>query len=46
MSDYAWFALKCMAIIAVIGCAVWVTETGWSLWALLLMPSFSSDDAK
>lgn len=45
MSDYAWFALKCMVIIAVIGGAVWVTETGWPLWALLLMPSWRSDDS-
>lgn len=46
MTDYAWFALKSMVILAVIGVAVWVTQTGWPLWALLIMPSYRSDDSK
>lgn len=44
MSDYAWFALKSMVIIAAIGVAVWVTQTGWPLLALMLMPSWRSSD--
>lgn len=46
MSDYGWFVVKSVAIIAVIGLAVWLTASGFPLLALLFLPSWtgSSDD--
>lgn len=43
MSDYAWFAIKGMVYLCLIGFAVWFTKSAMPLWALLLMPSFTDN---
>jgi hypothetical protein len=43
VSDYGWFALKGIGYLALIGFAVWLTESGWPLWALMLMPSWGAN---
>ena len=43
MSDYGWFAIKGMCYLALIGFAVYWTDSATPLWALLLMPSWLGD---
>ena len=43
MSDYAWFAIKGMGYLALIGFAVYWTDSAVPLWALLLMPNWLGD---
>jgi hypothetical protein len=42
MSNFGWFALKCISMVALIGFVCWMTTSATPLWALLLMPSYSS----
>ena len=46
MTNYGWFAIKGIVMIGVVGLAVYVTNTGWPLWALLLFPDYSDGDKK
>ena len=41
MTDYAWFAVKGIGYLVLIGLVCWWTTSGWPLWALLLMPSWT-----
>lgn len=43
MTDYAWFALKGISYVVIIGVAILVTESALPLLALLLMPSWTKD---
>lgn len=45
MSDYAWFVLKGLGYLALIGFAVWLLRSAAPLFALLLMPSWTASDA-
>jgi hypothetical protein len=42
MSDFGWGALVIIAYVALVGVAVYLTKSGWPLWALLLVPSIST----
>lgn len=44
MTDYAWFAIKGIGYLTLIGFACWVTESGMPLWALVFMPSWGKAD--
>ena len=44
MSDYAWFAVKGMGYLALIGFVCYWTDSAMPLWALLLMPSWGTDE--
>ena len=44
MNDYSWFALKGLGYLFLIGFAVYLTNSATPLWALLLMPDWSSKD--
>jgi hypothetical protein len=44
VSDYGWFAVKGVVYLALIGFAVWWTNSAMPLWALLLMPSWENKD--
>lgn len=44
MSDYAWFALKGIGYLTLIGLVCFWTGSAMPLWALLLMPSWAKDD--
>lgn len=46
MSDYAWFALKGIGYLVLIGFVCWALQSAWPLWALVLMPSWTADDKK
>jgi hypothetical protein len=41
---YLAVALMYTSFFAVIGFAVWWTESAWCLWALLLTPSYKESD--
>lgn len=43
MTDYTWFAIKGIGYLILIGFAIWWTESAMPLWALLLMPNWTSD---
>jgi hypothetical protein len=43
MSDYAWFAVKGMGYLALIGFVCWVATSPWPLLALVFMPSWVPD---
>lgn len=46
MSDYAWFALKGIGYLALVGVAVWILHSAWPLLVILFMPGWSSDTCK
>jgi len=39
-------ALICIAFFGLIGFALWFTKSPWVLWALLLIPNYSSRHSK
>lgn len=41
MSDYAWFAVKAIIYLILIGFAVYLTKSAMPLWALLAIPSWT-----
>ena len=43
MTDYAWFAIKGIGHLVLIGYAIYLTDSAMPLWALLLMPSWVKD---
>lgn len=45
MSDYGWYVVKGVGYLALIGFAVWVTNSAVPLWALLLLPTWKDDDS-
>ena len=44
MTDYAWYAIKTMCYLILIGFAVWLAHSAMPLWALFLIPYWSSTD--
>jgi hypothetical protein len=43
MSDYAWFAVKGIGYLVLIGFVCYWTDSAMPLWALILMPSWTPD---
>lgn len=46
MTDYAWFAIKGMGYLILIGFACWIAESGLPLWALVFIPTWVEDERK
>lgn len=46
MRDYAWFALKGIGYLVLIGLVCWMTTSGWPLMALAFMPSWTGEDTE
>ena len=44
MSDYAWFVIKSIGYLVLIGFVCYWTDSAVPLWALLLMSSWGTDD--